>query len=181
MQRQDFKKDIIHVAESAASLWDTAQIDELEIEVCARLDPSNRKEWRSVEFDPPSSLDKGGLKTDIPTSTRNRIYVLFPRIVARSFGKISPAHVPPGGWPEVEEALPPEETCIHPGVGLAEWSTLVIRGEEELHALKEEESKRQKFIEEALKEWEKQRLLGFGSLSPTAQWGKSIKPIASED
>ncbi|RFU29026.1 hypothetical protein B7463_g7322, partial [Scytalidium lignicola] len=192
-QQQLFKDDIFKLVTSAISIWDKARTDEREIEVCSKLDPGLRETWRSSDFDPPllSSNDKNGWKTDIPSATRKEIFILFPRIMARSFSKISDSRTTlPGGWPEPELAPQPEETCIYEGVGLAEWSALVVRGEEEMQRQKQEKEDKARFLQEKIKELEKQYDTGTknnsgkngdslvimtisGPPSPTEQWRMS--------
>ena len=124
-QEAVFQKDLLALAESAISMWNSAQTGELEVEVCSDLVRGTRDEWRSPIFDPPE-------ENTISSSTHNRVFVLFPRVMARRLCASTETASPPGSWPESEEEPHTEEICIHPGLGVAEWSALVLRGKEEV-------------------------------------------------
>ncbi|KAH8808782.1 hypothetical protein F5884DRAFT_381804 [Xylogone sp. PMI_703] len=203
-EAQNFTNDILKLSQSAIAVWNASQTDELEIKVCSELDPELREQWRCKELDPPmlptNKNDKA--KADIPSATTKRIFILFPRIEARSFSKTSGSRPTlPGGWPEAEteQALAPVETCIHPGVGLPEWSVLVVRGHEEVERLKKDKEEEERLYQESFQEFNKQwknRKGGAGGKkknlvvsvnqgppSPTEQWkmsGKNTSERSSE-
>jgi hypothetical protein len=171
-----------------------AETDKLNLTVCDTLDRANRTEWRSLDFDPlplasVSSPSAGNdEEADIKSSTRPRIFILFPRVIA--FEKPSGTDMEigslPGSWQQSEEEPHPIETCIHTGTGLPEWSPLVVKG-------KEEEEERENFIRRLKQEanaWSSRRngghsrrqstaSLGSGPPSPTAQWssGGAMKNV----
>jgi hypothetical protein len=113
------------LANSAISVWSSAQTRGLQLIVSSSLDVAQRNEWRSLVFDPPST-------DDVVSSTYPRIFTLFPRVTALKMPV--PAEAPaslPGSWPEKNQEPHMIETRIHPGTGLPEWSVLVLRGKEE--------------------------------------------------
>jgi len=184
-QEPQLRDDLCALANSAISVWFSAQTGRLQLIVSSSLDLAQRNEWRSLAFDPPST-------DDVVSSTYPRIFTLFPRITALKMPV--PAEAPaslPGSWPEPNQELPMIETSIHSGTGLPEWSALVLRGKEE-QELKEqciEEDRIQDKL--AALEKEKQELearggrnahsragslvgSASGPTSPTVQWmGKS--------
>lgn len=145
-QEPHLRNELLTLAHSAISVWNFAQTDELELIVCPTLGRENRNEWRSLFFDPPlsPSSDDNDTKTDIISSTHPRIFPLFPRVTARKLSGNAKLSVgPPGSWPESDQEPRIIETCIHAGVGLPEWSTLVVKG-------KEEEEERKEYLEEVM-------------------------------
>lgn len=186
-QETQLRNDLATLTHSAISTWSCAQTDELELTVCPTLDLANLAEWRSIFDD--------GNTTEIISSTRPRIFTLFPRITAKKFLlTVKTPTGPPGSWPELEDQkLCTLETCIHPGIGLRECSPLVTRGkdEEDQRRAKEDDTKKriQEFAESLKKEsWKPQSKrnelnsrsgsvvgLGIGSpTSPSAQWGSNL-------
>lgn len=178
-QNEGLRRDLITLANQAIDVWDEAQTGELKITVNPLLEQQHREAWRSQRFDPaPSSTDYDKTKIDGGTETRPRVFTLFPRVVAN--GVTSPTKAdrgPPGGWPsESDQVNHKIEMCIHPGLGLPEWSPLVLRGKEEQECL-------QKLIEDARKEAHSARRrtsrhsrvdstgsLASGPSSPSSQW-----------
>ena len=77
-------------------------------------------------------LSDSEVNFDVISRTRPRILSLFPRIVAwRGADLVNDGTSTPGSFPlESDEVSRPLEMCIHPGRGLPEWSSLVVRGEE---------------------------------------------------
>ncbi|RDL35986.1 Uncharacterized protein BP5553_06598 [Venustampulla echinocandica] len=110
------RKDLTHLATSAISLCSIVQTDRLELQVHPTLDPA--------------SFEKPEEDIDIANS---RVFVLFPRVTARSCPQIGNARPvgPPGGWVDSRPESQFEEICIHKGVGIPEWEQLVRVGEEE--------------------------------------------------
>jgi hypothetical protein len=119
---------------------------ELKVTVSPSLKPVHREEWRYQKLDPVLPQDNyDEIRSDIMSKTHPRIFTLFPRVVAWEVaGPIKPDAGPPGSWPsESDQGLRRIETCIHPGVGLPEWSSLVVRG-------KEEQEQRNEYLSKAL-------------------------------
>jgi hypothetical protein len=175
------RDDLHALANSAISVWSSAQTGGLQLIVSSSLDLAQRNEWRSLVFDPPST-------DEIVSSTYPRIFTLFPRVTALKMP--DPVEAPaslPGSWPEQNQEPHMIETRIHPGTGLPECSVLVLKGKEE------EEWRKQRIEEERIQdklaalEKEKQELearggrnahsrtgsvigSASGPTSPTAQW-----------
>jgi hypothetical protein len=181
-QYEDLRVDLLNLAKLATDIWNDAQTGESKIIVYPKLELAYREEWRSRKFDPASlSRDYDESKPDITSKTHPRIFTLFPRIIAQEVaGPIKHDAGPPGSWPPESDQGPRTiETCIHPGIGLPEWSPLVVRGKEEIENTDEYLSKA---LENAKKELKSnRRLTGHGrresiaSLastpsSPTQQW-----------
>lgn len=147
-QHENLRNDLISLATAAVSLWDTAQTDEREIKVHDNLNSTSSEEW---DQDAPS--------------INNEIIVLFPRITALRHSRItdtSPVGAT-GKWADLEPELSIEETCIHEGEGLPEWSELVVDGEEEEEERKDKQEEkileeRKRILEEDLKKLEKPSL-----------------------
>jgi hypothetical protein len=125
-QSDELRMDLQELANEAIDIWNNAQTGELKIVVIPSLDRAHLEEWRSQEFDPTSPSGK----IDIKSETHNRIFTLFPRVIAREVADlVEHSKGPPGSWPpESNQASRTIETCIHPGKGLPEWSSLVVRG-----------------------------------------------------
>jgi hypothetical protein len=123
-QNKDFQMDLYELANSAIDVWKDAQTGELKIIISPLLENAHRKEWRSQKFDPSSpSGDYDETNLDMTSRTHPRIFTLFPQVVAREVA---------GNWSrESDQAPRTTETCIHPGRGLPECSSLVVRGKEE--------------------------------------------------
>ncbi|KAG9239931.1 hypothetical protein BJ878DRAFT_337252 [Calycina marina] len=137
-----FKADLHAVVDSSVNVWNTAQTGRLRITIDIVLDRAQREEWRSKRFDPVAS-SADGHNLDLTSRTRPRVFTLFPRIVARTQEKLMP-----GSWPQVEPIV------IHPGIGLPEWSPLVVRGK---HDQEERAEKLNKAIENMKKELHRSR------------------------
>jgi hypothetical protein len=133
-QEEDLREELSNLTESAISLWTSAEADESRFIASLTLDPANRDEWRSKEFDPPlSDPTSEGTTAEIVPPTNPRIFTLFPRITAEKLpNPVENQAGLPGSWPS---AKPPPRTadvvCIHEGVGLPEWSRLVMSGKRE--------------------------------------------------
>lgn len=135
-QEANFRQDILSVVQDAYSVWIVAQTGTYEINFCSQLDPARRSEWRPLDYDHPSS-DSVSMHT-VP-ATHPRVFSLFPEITARKLYFISEkTEGPPGSFPEPNEPSQMAELRIHTGVGLAEWSPLVIRGKEEVKEIEDE-------------------------------------------
>lgn len=105
--------------------------------VCPTLSVTEQAVWRS-KFD-------DGSVVEVVSSTRPRIFTLFPRVIAKEFLiSVRPPNGPPGSWPESKQEPRELETCIYPGTGLRECSSLVIKG-------KQEEDERQAKLEQVHK------------------------------
>jgi len=174
----NLQKDLLDLATSAVSLWNTAQTDERELIVCPNLDPASYDGWD----EDMSALNNG-------------VIVLFPHVIARSYPRTvrHGAVGPPGMWIDSEPEFHIQETCIHRGAGLPEWSALVLEGEEEeedrrVKRDKADVEQKKRALEEDLKNLEKpvpghkrkmsqsrrEPITGSGSSpsSPTAAWMK---------
>lgn len=99
-----------------------------------------------------------------------------------------PPDGPPDSWPESEQEPRELETCIHPGTGLRECSSLVIKGKQEEDERQAEVEQEKKRIEEYKEKLRKERkppnkkrgpssrrgsVVGLvpGPAGPIAQWG----------
>jgi hypothetical protein len=182
IQHENLRSDLLNLAKPAIDIWNDAQTGELKIIVNPLLELAYREEWRSQMFDPASpSRDYDESKSDIMSKTHPRTFTLFPRITAQEVaGPIKSDTGPPGSWPPESDQGPRTiETCIHPGIGLPEWSPLVVRGKEEQEGKDEYISKA---LENAKKELKSNRRFtghgrreSIGSLastpsSPSQQW-----------
>lgn len=202
-QREGLHADLLTLAQPAIDVWNDAQTGELKIIVNLALEPTHREEWRSQMFDPASRSqdhdhdhDHNNNKAsnsnpEITSQTRPRIFKLFPRVIAREV-VVSPIKRDstglPGSWPgesDAWESAPRKtttrETCIHPGIGLPEWSALVERGRQEQEETDEfllkvvEDAK--KHLHSTRQQTEQRRRESMGSLttssvpsSPSQQW-----------
>ncbi|KAH6668368.1 hypothetical protein B0J14DRAFT_658287 [Halenospora varia] len=133
-QTELLRMDLLTLVNSAVDVWDNAQAGGLKITVSPLLDRARREEWRSQQFDPQSpSSGSDEADLELVSRTHPRVFTLFPRVVAR--GVADPGNHDrglPGSWPPESDL-----TCIHPGVGLPEWSSLVVRGKDEQEEKKE--------------------------------------------
>ncbi|KAH6662688.1 hypothetical protein B0J14DRAFT_662541 [Halenospora varia] len=138
-QEPQFRDDLLALANSAISVWSSAQTGGFQLVVSSSLERTRRNKWRSLVFDPPST--DSGLAKDVVFATHPHIFTLFPRVTALKISApVKAGAALPGSWPEPREPCT-IETCIHPGTGLPEWSALVLKG-------KDEESQRQEMIEQ---------------------------------
>jgi len=176
-QYGSLEDDLRTLAESAILLWDAAQNDEfLEISASLDLDPALREKWRSPLFD----ADSNSADRIVTSSTRPRVYTLFPSISTKVFAAGPELSVKIPGSFENSKADPQiQELIIHHGIGMCESSTLVVRGKEEQQDIEEElkEEKLRKELEatqKALSERSKMKLQRNGSItslpSPSAEW-----------
>ncbi|KAE9373701.1 hypothetical protein N431DRAFT_465980 [Stipitochalara longipes BDJ] len=190
-QEHQLRDDLHALANSAISLWSSAQTGRLQLIVSSSLDIAQRNEWRSLVFDPPST-------DDVVSSTHPRIFTLFPRVTALKMPV--PADAPaslPGSWPEHNQEPHMIETVIHRGTGLPELSALVVKGKDEEEWRKERIE--QELIQNKLAALEKERqelearggrnahsrtssIVGSasGPTSPTAQW-MGRRTVAEQD
>lgn len=166
-QTESLRRDLVNLIESSVEVWNNAQAGGSDITISQLLDRAHREEWRSPHFDTASPVDVGGLDSDIASNTHPRVFTLFPRIMARIQGKTMP-----GSWSDSDLAV------IHPGVGLPEWSPLVVRG-------KSNQEEREDFLNKAM-ETARQQAINMhvsrhgrrssrdssttGPPSPSAQW-----------
>lgn len=164
---ESLKTDLLAVINTSVDVWNSAQAGNWRFTIDMELDRAQREEWRSMRFDPASSLaDKHDL--DSISKTRPRVSILFPRIIAQTQEKRLP-----GSWPEIEPIV------IHPGRGLPEWSSLVVRGKQDQDETTE---KLKKAIENVKKDLHRSRRvsghgrtestgsLASGPPSPSMQW-----------
>jgi hypothetical protein len=120
--------ELFTLVNSAVDVWNDAQTGGMKIIINPLLDRAQREEWRSQQFDPASpSHDRDETHSDLMSRTHPGVFTLFPRVLARGVAEPdSHDKGPPGSWP-----LDSDLTCIYPGKGLPEWSSLVVRGKEE--------------------------------------------------
>ena len=127
--------DLNKVAHAAIDVWDSAQKSgDLNITVSQSLERAHREEWRAPQFDPVApSRGQDEADFDAISKTRPRIITLFPRVMAWTVvDLVNDEKSPPGSFPRESDQAPHNiETCIHPGKGLPEWSSLVVRGKEQ--------------------------------------------------
>jgi hypothetical protein len=116
-QAEALRADLHAVLNSSADVWNYAQASGLKITIDPFLDRTYREEWRSQQFDPALPSDGNSIDPDLASNTHLRVFTLFPRVLARIQERL-----PPGSFPNFEP------TVIHPGAGLPEWSSLVVRG-----------------------------------------------------
>ncbi|KAL5330685.1 hypothetical protein ACEPPN_000204 [Leptodophora sp. 'Broadleaf-Isolate-01'] len=171
-QFESLRTDLLTVVDSSIDVWNNAQAGGLRLTIDPFLDRAQREEWRSQRFDPVSPL-ADGLDLDSVSKTRPRVFILFPRIVARTQEKLLL-----GSCPQVEPIV------IHPGKGLPEWSPLVMCGK---HDQEEREERLNKAIEN-VKELRRSSLvsghgrnestgsLASGLLNPNPEQAQSLKP-----
>ncbi|KFY31783.1 hypothetical protein V493_00803 [Pseudogymnoascus sp. VKM F-4281 (FW-2241)] len=134
-----FEEELLRLAHVAISVWASAEADESHFIIESKLDRADHAKWRSDIFEPLLG-DDGGAGVGIPSSTRERMYTLFPRIIAHKYIKAAenPSKLP-GSWHNEEQQQPAIEVLyIHHGIGLPEWSRLVVRGQEEEKETKED-------------------------------------------
>ncbi|KFY95777.1 hypothetical protein V500_02660, partial [Pseudogymnoascus sp. VKM F-4518 (FW-2643)] len=134
-----FEEELLGLAHVAISVWASAEADESHFIIETKLDRADHAKWRSDIFEPLLG-DDGEPGVGIPSSTRERMYTLFPRITAHKYIKAAenPSKLP-GSWHNEEQQQPAIEVLyIHHGVGLPEWSRLVVRGQEEEKETKED-------------------------------------------
>lgn len=172
----NLRKSLFDLATSAVSLWNAAQTDEREFIVDPTLDPAGYEGWCE----------------DMSTSN-NEIIVLLPRVIARRYPRMV-EHLPiglPGMWVDSEPESHVQETCIHRGMGVAEWSALILAGEEEEEERRAKQERKRveekgRVLEEDLKKLEepspghrrymsqsrRESMTGSGSnvSSPSAVW-----------
>ena len=124
-QDESLRIDLVNLVNSAVDVWDNGQAGGSKITVSLLLERAHREEWRSQQFDPACEGDE--TNPDLSSTTRPRIFPLFPRVLAPGVGNlVNHGSGLPGSWP-VDSDL----TIIHPGKGLPEWSPLVVRGQVE--------------------------------------------------
>lgn len=140
-QASQFQTKIRNLASLAVSTWNCAETCELKLSVCPSLSPARQAEWHS-EFDDKNHLE--GV-----SSTRSQIFTLFPRVMAREIlmTDADAAEDLPGSWPKVVSQA--SDTCIHPGRGLREQSSLVVKGKQEEAERQAEEEEKQRLAKEA--------------------------------
>jgi hypothetical protein len=117
-QVDSLRMDLATLVKSAVDVWDKCQASGSKISVSLLLDRAQREHWRSQKFDPICSGD------EVDSKTLLRIFCLFPQVLARGVRDV-PSHNSglPGSWPTDSDLV-----TIHPGKGLPEWSSLVVRG-----------------------------------------------------
>lgn len=134
-QIKGLQRDLDKVANAAIDVWDNAQKSgEFNITVNQLLERKHREEWRAPQFDPAApSCGQDEVDFDGTSQTRPNIITLFPRVVALTIEDLdNDEKIPPGSFPrESDQAHYNTETCIYPGKGLPEWSSLVVRGKEQ--------------------------------------------------
>jgi hypothetical protein len=163
----NLRNDLLDLANSAIVVWNTAQTDEREFIVHPTLDPARLEEWRSPIF------HKDTTETPGPHDT---VFVLFPRITALDCSRMADARPvgPPGSWIESESQQDVPETCICSGMGLAEWSALVLEGEEEEDERKNEEKR--KIVEEKKRKTAEERKMLDEKMK---MYEEEAKPVAA--
>lgn len=210
-QRVQIQEALLRLAQSAADVWNFAQTDELKVIASISLKHSDFNAWRSVRFDPVSTEENVPAEKNIRSFTRPRIFTLFPQVTVqtRSATAEPPLHIP-GSFSAPQQDITVTETSVHPGVGLSESSTLVIRGKSEeeerqacLQELEEEFENQKKEFENQRKELARSGInrtstrsgsisgstsgstsgLMSGPLSPSARWAKvsAITTMENED
>ena len=166
------------LAQSAITLWDSAQSDEfLDLTASLDLNLALRAKWSSPRFND----DSGSPDHAITSSTDPDILTLFPSITARAFTVTSEPSVQiPGSFENSKSDPQVREFVIHHGIGMCESSALVVRGKEEQQDMEEElkDEKLRKELEatqKALSERSKMKSQRNGSItslpSPSAEWG----------
>jgi hypothetical protein len=157
-QATQLRNDLLALAQSAISVWCSAQTDELQIIVYPNLDRTAHEEWCSSTLDSNSSLpENNSLASEGINSTPARVFTLFPRVIALKMSGIKdlPADALPGSWPDAHQEPAVMETCIHPGKGLPECSELVVKGKQEAEEMKVRLD--EEHIQEQMVKLEKQR------------------------
>lgn len=171
---------LFDLALDSMSLWDKVQTDQLDFDVILNLDPELQHEWWTQDFDE----DNDAKDLASTAKTRPRIFTRFPRIIARQ-----------PDFNDNAEAGKTKEIIIHRGLGLPEWSSLVLSGKEEV----EERQKREKAMRERIAteieiEMAKERseraskrsrresvaVSVHDPSSPTAKWSEAKAMVAAE-
>jgi hypothetical protein len=176
-QNGDLRMDLLKLANSAIDVWNHAQSGGLKIIISPLLERTQREEWRSHQFDPASpSRDCDESNSDVMYRTHPRVFTLFPRVMAREVeNPIKHDTGPPGSWPSQDQVPRTIETCIHPGRGLPEWSSLVVRG-------KVEQEERKDYLTKALENAKKElhstkRIAGQGRRE---SWASSTLSLSEQ-
>lgn len=132
-----FEEELLRLAHVAISVC--AEADESHFIIESKLDRADHAKWRSDILEPLLG-DDGEAGIGIPSSTRERMYTLFPRIVAHKYIKAAenPSKLP-GSWHNEGATTTCDRGIIHSTWHrLPEWSRLVVRGQEEEKETKEE-------------------------------------------
>ena len=176
-QNRSLEGDLLKLINMSVNVWNDAYAGGFKLIVSSSLDRAHREEWRSQQFDPASSppLHRVGTDPESISNTHPRIFTLFPRIMAHGdVDLVKEDKGPPGSWPKE-----PEKICIHRGVGLPEWSKLVVIGKDEQAKKEEYYSNLMKNADRELRSTrrgsEQGRRVSKGSMSssppsPSAQW-----------
>ncbi len=156
-QRAQVQTSLHAITKCAIEIWDKAQTDELKLSAFITLHPSTRNSWRSLKFDPLLPPDGNASNSDDMdtrnSSTHPRIYALFPHITVQSLPTTEAPLDIPGSFSKEHQERSITETEIHPGVGLPEWSALVVQG-------KAEEEERMEYLQKAMREFATRRKSG---------------------
>jgi myosin heavy subunit len=122
-QAESLRMDLIALVNSAVDVWNNGQAGGSKITVNLLLDRAHHKEWRSQQFDPAGDDDE--TNSDPTSETHPLIFPLFPRVMARGVGDLANHDSGPLGSRPADS----DPTIVHPGQGLPEWSSLVVRGQ----------------------------------------------------
>lgn len=169
-----------NLAYDSMLLWDEVQTDQLDFEIILNLAPAHQSQWWTQDVD-----EDNGATTNLSSTrkTRPRIFTRFPRIIAR-----------PSDFNENSEANKTQEIIIHPGLGLPEWSALVISGKKEVEERQEREKDlRERVAKEMAKEMSERApkrsnssrrgsmaTSVLGPSSPTARWSEAKTMVVAE-
>lgn len=166
---QALESDLAALAKLTISTWAFAQSEEeLVIEVRLDLRLELRKEWRSPVYDP----DHDTTNAAAASSARPGTFTLFPNIAARSYAETdetSDVQVP-GSFEQANVTVSGQAITIHPGIGMAGSSALVVRGKQEQERMEEDEKvenlkQQADEVKRALEDIEKSKSQRTGSVS----------------
>jgi hypothetical protein len=99
-------------------VWASPEADGTHFIIESKLNRADHAKWRSDLFEPLLG-DDGEAGVVIPSSTRERMYTLFPRISALKYIKAAenPSKLP-GSWHNEKQQQPAIEVLyIHHGIG----------------------------------------------------------------
>ncbi|CZR58808.1 uncharacterized protein PAC_08700 [Phialocephala subalpina] len=184
---------LLRLAQAAVYVWNFAETDKLKIEVCLSLNSFDRNIWRSIRFDPILSMEDASSEMDIKLFTHPRVFTLFPQVFAQSLSLTAePAPHILGSFSTPQQEFSITKIRIHPGIGLPEWSALVVRGkveEEENKAFQREVMENARKLARTGRNRKSSRSASVsgsmsGPRSPSARWGTNgakVKGLESED
>ncbi|KAH8684467.1 hypothetical protein BGZ60DRAFT_166619 [Tricladium varicosporioides] len=130
-QSREVESALIDITEAAIDVWTFAQTDNLNITANTNLEASSHSLWRSQKYDPLEPLPDDKEGTHSTHLTRPRIFTLFPTVTAIPMSDVTSTSNISSSEESQRVCDENRETILHPGIGLPELSTLMIRGKGE--------------------------------------------------